>query len=86
MDVRNIDGFDWDAGNARKSGDKHGVTQVEAEQASFNLPVVHVPDVKHSEAERRFHGLGKTNDSYPLDGRRDLLRLGYVRNQIPPAR
>ena len=62
MDVRNIDGFDWDAGNARKSGDKHGVTQVEAEQAFFNLPVVHVPDVRHSEAERRFHVLGKTNE------------------------
>ncbi len=63
MDVRNIiDGFDWDAANARKSEDKHGVTQVEAEQVFFNLPVVHVPDEKHSDVEKRFHVLGKTNE------------------------
>ena len=62
MDYRNIDGFDWDAANTRKSEDKHGVTQVEAEQAFFNVPGVHIPDVKHSEAEPRFHILGKTNE------------------------
>ena len=62
MDFRDIDGFDWDSANARKSEDKHGVTQVEAEQEFFNVPVVQVPDVKHSEAERRFHVLGKTNE------------------------
>ena len=59
MDYRNIDGFDWDAANVRKSEDKHGVTQVEAEQVFFNMPVVHVPDLKHSESERRFHVLGQ---------------------------
>jgi hypothetical protein len=48
MDYRNIDGFDWDAANVRKSEDKHGVTQVEAEQVFFNMPVVYVPDLKHS--------------------------------------
>ena len=62
MDFRNIDGFDWDTANFRKSEDKHGVTQVEAEQVFFNLPVVHVPDLKHSEAEPRFHVLGQTNE------------------------
>ncbi len=62
MDFRNVDGFDWDAANARKSEDKHGVTQVEAEQVFFNVPVIQVPDVKHSEAELRFHILGKTNE------------------------
>ena len=61
MDYRNIDGFDWDTANVRKSEDKHGVTQVEAEQVFFNMPVVHVPDLKHSEVERRFHVLGQTN-------------------------
>ena len=34
-----ITGFDWDEGNARKSADKHGVTQAEAEQVFFNEPV-----------------------------------------------
>jgi len=62
IDYRNIDGFDWDAANVRKSEDKHGVNQVEAEQVFFNMPVVHVPDFKHSEAEQRFHVLGKTNE------------------------
>ncbi len=38
------------------------MTQVEAEQVSFNVSVVHVPDEKHSEAERRFHVLGQTNE------------------------
>jgi uncharacterized DUF497 family protein len=62
MDYRKIDGFDWDAANVRKSEDKYGVTQVEAEQVFFNMPVVHVPDVKHSEVEPRFYVLGKTNE------------------------
>ncbi|GJL65054.1 MAG: hypothetical protein NPIRA05_00250 [Nitrospirales bacterium] len=62
IDFRNIDGFDWDAANARKSEDKHGVTQVEAEQVFFNMPVVHIPDFKHSKTESRFHVLGKTNE------------------------
>ncbi len=31
IDLDKIEGFDWDAGNARKS-EKHGITQAEAEQ------------------------------------------------------
>jgi hypothetical protein len=62
MNYRYIDGFDWDEANARKREEKNGGTQVEAEQAFFNVPVVHVPDFKHSEAEQRFHVLGKTNE------------------------
>ena len=29
MGYRNVDGFDWNAANVRKSEDKYGVTQVE---------------------------------------------------------
>ena len=54
-----IDGFDWDAGNARKN-EKHGVTQIEAEQAFFNDPLFISPDEKHSESEHRYRALGKT--------------------------
>jgi len=32
FDPAAIVGFDWDAGNERKSADKHGVSQGEAEQ------------------------------------------------------
>ncbi len=43
-----IEGFDWDAGNARKSEEKHGVSQTEAEQVFFNVPLLLAPDLKHS--------------------------------------
>ena len=43
-----IVGFQWDEGNARKSFDKHGVSQSEAEQVFFNEPFLVIEDVKHS--------------------------------------
>lgn len=36
IDFRVIVSFDWDQGNKRKSADKHGVSQSEAEQLFFN--------------------------------------------------
>lgn len=57
-----IAGFDWDAGNARKSIDKHDVSQAEAEQVFFNEPLLTVPDAKHSANEQRIHALGRTDD------------------------
>jgi hypothetical protein len=54
-----IEGFEWDDGNARKSVDKHGVSQAEAEQVFAGEPLVAV-DVRHSETEPRFQALGKT--------------------------
>ena len=53
-------GFQWDEGNARKSADKHGVTQAEAEQVFFSAPLV-VHDERHSGTEERFHALGATH-------------------------
>jgi uncharacterized DUF497 family protein len=55
-------GFDWDEGNARKSAEKHSVSQGEAEQVFFNEPLLLLPDQKHSDTEQRFHALGKTQD------------------------
>ncbi|MGY5810199.1 BrnT family toxin [Rhizobium sp. LEGMi198b] len=57
-----ITGFDWDAGNARKSAEKHDVGQGEAEQVFFNEPLLMVPDARHSAEERRIHALGRTDD------------------------
>lgn len=62
LDWEQITGFDWDVGNARKSADRHNVSQAEAEQVFFNEPLLVVPDVRHSAAERRIHALGRTDD------------------------
>ena len=53
-------GFQWDAGNARKSADKHGVSQAEAEQVFFNEPLLVAGDIGHSRSEPRYHALGVT--------------------------
>jgi uncharacterized protein len=55
-----IEGFDWDEGNARKSVAKHHVSQAEAEAVFFSDQLFVVPDPRHSQAEPRFHALGKT--------------------------
>lgn len=56
-----ISGFDWGHGNNRKSEDKHGVSQTEAEQVFFNAPLLLLDDTLHSHSEPRFHAMGKTN-------------------------
>jgi uncharacterized protein len=61
IDLDRIVGFEWDAGNVRKSADKHGVGQGEAEQIFFNDPLLLVEDVRHSSTEARIHALGRTN-------------------------
>lgn len=66
FDVDRIIGFEWDEGNSRKSADKHGVSQGEAEQVFFNDPLLVVDDPRHSETEPRFHALGKTTEGRPL--------------------
>jgi uncharacterized DUF497 family protein len=62
IDWERITGFDWDAGNARKSAEKHDVGQAEAEQVFFNEPLLIVPDARHSAEEQRIHALGRTDD------------------------
>ena len=66
IDWTRIEGFDWDAGNSRKSVDKHAVTQVEAEQLFFNEPLLVVEDARHSDREARFHALGQTDGRHLL--------------------
>ena len=56
-----VEGFEWDVGNARKSVDKHGVSSSEAEQVFFNVPLLVADDARHSDAEPRYHALGKTD-------------------------
>ncbi|HAB09255.1 MAG TPA: hypothetical protein DEB61_11685 [Alcanivorax sp.] len=62
IDWAHVTGFNWDQGNSRKSADKHGVGQSEAEEVFFNEPLLLLEDAKHSQTEARFHALGKTDD------------------------
>jgi uncharacterized protein len=63
IDLEQLAGFEWDDGNARKSVDKHDVSQADAESVFFNDPLVVAEDTKHSEQERRFNALGKTTQN-----------------------
>ena len=63
IDLDQITGFDWDAGNSRKSADKHDVSQAEAESMFFNDPLIVVENARHSERERRFNALGKISQN-----------------------
>ena len=60
---KQITGFDWDAGNERKSINKHEVSRFEAEQVFFNHPLLVLADQKHSQNEARYHALGKSDDA-----------------------
>ena len=61
IDFGRVVGFDWDAGNARKSVEKHDVSQFEAEQVFFNEPLLLVEDREHSKDETRYNALGRTD-------------------------
>jgi uncharacterized DUF497 family protein len=56
-----VTGFDWDTSHARKSTEKQGVSQIEAEQVFFNPPLLVVTDVKHRRTEFRWHAFGATD-------------------------
>lgn len=80
-----VTGFDWDEDNARKSTDKHGVSQGEAEQLFFNAPLL-APDSRHSHHESRYHALGTTDDnrllhiSFTLRSNGTLIRIISARD------
>jgi len=51
-------GFDWDQGNRAKC-EKHGLS-VSAVESLFTRPLAVLPDAAHSERERRFRAIGRT--------------------------
>jgi hypothetical protein len=61
LDLSQIEGFDWDEGNSRKSVEKHDVSQSQAEQIFFNDPLLVVEDVSHSVREFRLQALVRTD-------------------------
>lgn len=60
-DWARIEGFDWDEGNIRKSTDKLGVSQTDAEQAFLNEPLLIMENRMHGGREPRFHALAQTD-------------------------
>jgi uncharacterized DUF497 family protein len=60
IDFARIVGFDWNDGNRRKSSHKHAVSPSEAEEVFFGDPLLIVEDMRHGQAEPRYHALGKT--------------------------
>ena len=75
--VEKITGFEWDRGNEQKNA-KHGVSPAEAEQVFLNEPLLVLEDLKHSEAEQRFHVLGQTSEGRLLH-LTFTIRIGKIR-------
>ncbi len=86
LDFARIEGFDWDAGNSRKSADKHAVSQAEAEQVFFSEPLLVLGDFWQSMAELRYHALGRSGDgrllhvTFTLRGEGRLIRVISTRD------
>ena len=66
-------GFDWDDGNSAKNWIRHQVSMGECEQVFFNEPIIVSDDIKHSQKEKRWFLLGKT------DGERYLFIVFTIR-------
>jgi uncharacterized protein len=67
--------FDWDEGNKTKNYQKHQITYKECEEVFFNKPLINNLDEKHSQYEKRFRSLGRTNKN------RKLFISYTIRNQ-----
>jgi len=86
IDWKQITGFDRDAGNARKSIDKHSVSRFEAAQIFFNEPLLVLMNEKHSQTEVRYHTLGRTDNkrllhvTFTLRARNTLIRVISARD------
>ena len=63
---QNIAGFEWDGGNVDKNYLKHGVSNTEAEEVFFDDTLIVFEDVEHSQHERRYRCLGKTDKDRKL--------------------
>lgn len=72
----NCTGFDWDDGNSEKNWILHQVSRNESEQVFFNAPIVVSDDISHSQSEKRWFLLGKT------DTNRLLFLVFTVREEL----
>ena len=82
--LESIEGFEWDEANSTKNWIKHKVYKTECEQVFFNIPLIVADDEKHSESEKRFFLLGRTDMDRKLfivfTIRKNLIRIISARN------
>jgi len=69
-------GFEWDEGNSDKNWILHQVSRNECEQLFFNAPIVVSDDIFHSQSEKRWFLLGKT------DKKRHLFIVFTIRDRL----
>lgn len=78
------EGFQWDKGNLDKNWIRHKVTNSECEQVFFNKPLVVGDDPKHSQIEKRWYVLGRTDANRLLfivfTIRKNLIRVISARD------
>ncbi|MBI1937189.1 MAG: BrnT family toxin [Ignavibacteriales bacterium] len=78
------EGFQRDEGNSLKNWKKHNVTISECEQVFFNKPMIVSSDEKHSDSEKRWFLLGRTDLDRKLflvfTSRGNLIRVVSARD------
>lgn len=82
--LERCESFQWDKGNSRKNWLRHQVTDAECEQVFFNKPLIVADDAKHSQTEKRWYVLGRTDSNRLLfvvfTIRRNLIRVISARD------
>jgi uncharacterized DUF497 family protein len=67
IELKNIEGFDWDEGNLDKNFSKHGVINKECEEVFKNSPLYLNYDQLHSTSkEQRYQALGISDKARKL--------------------
>lgn len=83
FDVSKIQGFNWDKWNLDKNYKKHGITVEEAEEIFLDRNFGYEKDIKHSQSEKRYIGIGKTEGGLVLFAvfttRENSIRIVSVR-------
>jgi len=78
IEIKNIEGFEWDEGNLDKNFSKHGVLNKECEEVFKNSPLYINNDQLHStKYEQRYQALGKSDK-----GRNLFISFTVRKNKI----
>lgn len=82
--LKEISGFEWDAGNREKNFIKHNVTNEECEESFFDQKKIVMKDIPHSGNEERYTLIGQTKQKRLLHIiftiRKNRIRIISARN------